>query len=120
MEDIKVNKNGVNACIKAMILPEAKMREIGFTDHCKDRWYFCRMLKSGSELSFNVAIPKNGDDIRIDILDEDFCQPYDYQYMLERNPKFHVALAVREEVEYWMDYLQRMGVLSGHEKYAYI
>lgn len=130
-EEIKLNSHGVNAAIKAYILPEDKMREIGFTDYCNDRWYFCRCLKIkvdhkkfkkkyNEDISFNLTIPKDGSDIRIDVLDENFCQPYDYQYMLEKNPTFKFALDVKEQVEKWMEYLQNNGVLSGHNKGDYI
>ena len=43
-EEIKVNRNCVNAKIQAHILSEPEMRKTGFTDHGKDNWYFCRML----------------------------------------------------------------------------
>ena len=61
-------------------------------------------------------------DIRIDVLDEDFCQPYDYDYqsMLHKNPTFEPALIVYEQVEELMEYLQSKGVLSGHVKGEYI
>lgn len=125
--EIKLNKHGVNALIGANILNEAKMRELGFTDFAKDRWYFCRGINfpkqkryKGFDISFSVTIPKNGDDIRIDVLDEDFCQPYDYQRMLEKNPNFEPALIVNEQVEEWMEYLQKNNVLFGHIKGEYI
>lgn len=89
-EKIKVNRNCVNAKIQAHILSEPEMRKIGFTDHAKDNWYFCRMLRfpkkklyRNFDVSFSVTIPKNRDDIRIDVLDEAFLQPYDYQRILK-------------------------------------
>jgi hypothetical protein len=128
MEDIKLNKHGVNAKINATILPDKDMRKIGFTDYCKDTWYFCRMIKfpnirryKGFEVSFNVSIKKsNSNDLQIDILDEAWCQPYDYQTMLERDKSFEPCLVVKEQVEEWMKYLQDNGVLSGHEHGKYI
>ena len=126
-EEIKVNKNCVNAKIQAHILPESEMRKIGFTDHVKDNWYFCRILRFPKkklyrdfEISFSVTIPKNSDDIRIDVLDEAFCQPYDYQRILYDHPNHETALIVQNEVEKWMDYLQKKGVLSGHVRGEYI
>jgi len=119
-EKVEVNKNCVNACINAKILSDEDMRRIGFTDHCADRWYFCRRVEGFRDLTFNVSIPKNGDDFSIDVLDECFLQPYDYQGMLHRNPKFEPALRAREGVEYWMEYLEKEGVLSGHIRYEYI
>ena len=126
-EKVEVNSNCVNTKIKAHILSEKEMREIGFTDYSKNRWFFCRSITfprepryKGFDISFNVSIPKDGSDIGIDVLDEDFCQPYDYQSMLHKNPIFEPALIVYEQVEELMEYLQSKGVLSGHVKGEYI
>ena len=59
-------------------------------------------------------------DLRIDILDEDFLQPYDYQTILKKNPENEVALEVEVNVEKYMKYLQNCGVLSGHIEGEYI
>ena len=125
---VEVNSNGVNKLIKYNILSDEEMRDIGFTDYSKDNWYFCRMIKfpkdkkeyRGFEISFSVSIPKDNSDIRIDVLDEDFCQPYDYQYMLDKTPNFEPCLIVKEQVEDWMKYLQGKGVISGHVYGEYI
>ena len=126
-EKVELNSNCVNAKIKAHILSDKEMREIGFTDYSKDRWFFCRSITfprepryKGFDISFNVSIPKDGSDIRIDVLDEDFCQPYDYQRILSKNPNHPCASIVNEQVERWMEYLQEQGVLSGHVKGEYI
>ena len=125
-EKVEVNSNCVNAKIKAHILSEKEMREIGFTEYNKE-WHFRRSITfprkpryKGFDISFNVSIPKDGSDIRIDVLNEDFCQPYDYQSILNKNPTFELALIIYEQVEEWMDYLQSKGVLSGHVKGEYI
>lgn len=128
MEEVKVNKHGVNTKIKAVILSEEKMRKIGFTDYSPCTWYFSRMIQfpkekryRNFEISFNVLINKNNeDDLRIDVLDDDFCQPYDYQSGLERSPDFEPYLIVKEQVEKWMEYLQNKSVLSGHASGEYI
>lgn len=128
MSEIKLNKYGVNANIKATILSEEQTRKLGFTDNSKDRWYFSRDIKfpkekryKGLEISFSVSINKeNSEDLRIDILDEDFCQPYDYQRMLIDNPNFEPCLIVKEQVEEWMKYLIDGEILSGHEYGEYI
>ena len=126
-EEIKVNRNCVNAKIQAHILSEPEMRKIGFTDYAKDNWYFCRILRFPKkklyrdfEVSFSVTIPQNGNDIRIDVLDEAFLQPYDYQRILSDHPDHETALIVQEQVEKWMDYLEESGVLSGHIRGEYI
>ena len=128
-EKVEVNSNCVNAKIKAHILSEKEMREIGFTDYNKE-WHFRRSITfprkpryNGFDISFNVLIPKDGSDIRInviDVLDEDFCQPYDYQSILNKNPTFELALIIYEQVEEFIEYLQSKGVLNGHVKGEYI
>ena len=79
-----------------------------------------KKLYRNFEISFSVTIPKNGDDIRIDVLDEAFCQPYDYQRILHDHPDHKTAFIVQNEVEKWMYYLQEKGVLSGHIRGEYI
>ena len=129
--NVEVNSNYVNKLIKATILSDAEMRRIGFTDYSKDYWHFSKEIKFPNEkkyhgfndeftISFYVTIPKDGSDIDINVLDDAFCQPYDYQRILYNNPKFKVALIVKEQVEKWMAYLQENGVLSGHVYGEYI
>lgn len=127
MDGLNVDANGLNMRIQSHKLPEQKMREIGFTDHNKDRWYYHRLVQfpkikryKGIEISFNVIIPKYGGRLRIDVLDEDYLQPYDYQHILEENNTLEVALIVKEFVEKQMEYLQDQGVLSGHTYGEYI
>ena len=123
--NVELNSHGVNKKISANILEENIMREIGFSDWNKDVWYYSRMVKfpskySDFEVSFSVSIPKDGSEIRIDVLDEAFCQPYDYQKILEKDEKFECAVIVDEFVEKHMEFLQEKGVLTGHIKGEYI
>lgn len=117
-----LNSNGVNSEIVAHILPEKIMRGIGFTDNMPDRWYYCRILVSDKfgGISFNVTIPKDGSDLDIEVLDEAFCQPYDYQFIRNADPSAEFAKNVFEKVEEEMKYLQDAGVLSGHNYGEYI
>lgn len=131
-DNIETNSNCVNKNIKTKILDDKTMKEIGFTDYCKDRWHFCRGINFpktkeyiGFEVTFNVTIPKDGSDIRIDVLDEAFCQPYDYQHMIMNSREKKVlpnktAMIVFEQVELWMNYLKEKGILEGHEYGEYI
>lgn len=127
MDEVKLNKNHVNAKIKGHILSDEEMRAAGFrknyyegTSYEKEcpYWYFYRTLIDNIE--FHVQIPKDGSDISIDILDMNFCQPYDYQYILDRNPKQKFALDIRDRVEELIGYLQELGILSGHVRGEYI
>lgn len=133
---VEVNSYGVNKLIKYTILSDERMKEIGFhknyyegTDHeeYSPYWWFTRTIGfpkekkwKNVEIDFDVKIPKDGSDINIMVLDMDFCQPYDYQYWLSKNPKNECANIVKEQVEMWMKYLQDNGVLSGHMYGEYI
>lgn len=116
-----LNRHHTNAAIKTRQHNDEYMRKLGFTDYRKTHWYFSRMLHKG-DISFNIMIPKAGidDDLSIDILDEDFLQPYDYQGMLARNPKNKFALEIQEKVEYWMDWLEKNEIIYGHNRGDYI
>lgn len=134
--EVTVNKHGINTKIKAHILSDEEMRKVGFhknyyegTDHeqYSPYWFWHSMIKfpdekqfRGFEISINIQIPKDGSDIRIDILDDDFCQPYDYQNILSITPGHRTANIVREQVETWMEYFQDVGILSGHVYGEYI
>jgi len=116
---ITLNKNHNNAKIKVNILSDEQMKDIGFYD-CKDHWYFSKFL-SIKDISFNVMIDKKTKDFRIDVLDELFCQPFDYQYLLESNKgKRETCLKVQKEVEQWMQYLKDAKVIENHEYGEYI
>ena len=117
-----LNSNGINSEIIAHILPDEKMYEIGFTDNMPDRWYYCKRLiddKFGG-ITFNVVIPKDGSDLDIEILDEGFLQPYDYQIIRSVSDHPSIADEVFEKVESEMKYLEDAGIFSGHEYGEYI
>lgn len=123
IEEIKTNKHGTNLEIKFNVLPDEEMRKLGFTDYRKDHWYLCEQVDSECDISFNVTIDKNkpnGGDSYIDVIDEDFLQPYDYQHILESNPNHSFANHVRNIVEKYMARLKDSGVISGHNYGDYI
>jgi len=116
---VEVNKYGVNKAIKSHLLSDEEMKKVGFTNQNKEYWYFYRDL--GNEISFNVKIYlKDLDNPNIEIIDEDYCQHYDYQRYLKNIPENEFVIKIRDKVEYWMEYLQSNGVLSGHVKGEYI
>ena len=119
---MKVRENGTNAAIQAHILSDERMRKLGFTDNKKDTWYFSRMLHPTKyDISFNVSINKdNPDDLCIDVLDEEFLQPYDYQRMLSNGSTNKVTLAVKDQVDNLMIYLVDNGVLSNWQVGDYV
>jgi hypothetical protein len=121
-EEVEVNKNGNNVKIKCHLLPEAEMRKFGFTDYAGDTWCYSKpVYKKSYEISFDISINKlDADNYRIDVLDEDFCQPYDYQHMLENNPTAEIPLKISEDVEREMARLADAGIVSGHVYGEYI
>lgn len=122
-EKVELSKYYVNKKIKGHILSDDKMREAGFIlveNSGGNAWYYGRGIDS-VEVSFNVTIyVSNPEEPRIDVLDESWLQPYDYQAYLVRDPEFKVALIVRDFVEKQMDKLQKAGILSGHVPGEYI
>lgn len=100
------------------------MQLAGFRNN-ETNWYYFHLLKFPkefrfAEISFSVTIPKDGSDIEIDILDEDFGQPYDYQRFLSNNSRNELARLVQIQVEEQMSRLQDLGILSGHKYGEYI
>lgn len=120
-QEVVLNENYNNAAIKVHLLDEAKMREIGFTDFRPSTWYFCKCNVGHPDISFSLSIEKNNPDKwRIDVLDENFLQPYDYQMMIEKGTTNPIPKRVQEKVEYWMEYLKDNGIIEGHNYGDYI
>lgn len=116
--NVPLDKNHQNANIKANILSDSEMRELGFTDFAKDSWYFNRRVGGvNSNISFNITIFKKSSNIRIDVLDEMFLQPYDFQMYIGKN---EVANKVYDDVLSYMSYFMDKGVISGYTLGDYI
>ena len=126
-KEFTLNDNCNNVAIKCNILDESIMRLARFTDYSPGRWYYCRdLVPLAKGISFNISIDKeNPENWRIDVLDEEFLQPYDYQSMIQRElngEKFQGDFhwKVSEQVEYEMEHLTRLGIIDGWEKGDYI
>lgn len=126
-KEFPLTKHDNNSNIKINLFDEDIMRKARFTDYREGHWYYCRDLRPLSHgISFNLSVKKDDPtDWRIDILDEAFCQPYDYQSMIERefngeefSGDFHWK--VDEQVTYEMEHLTRLGVISGWKRGDYI
>lgn len=81
-------------------ITEQELRGYGFTDFSNGYWYYCKILYQPS-ISFNLDVLKSDySKIQIDVLDDDFCQPYDYEYILsEINKNAKVANRVKKEYD---------------------
>lgn len=118
---VEINEHGNNAAIKVHILDDNSMGAIGFRWVPKGRfgghWYFCNRVHK--DITFNFTIYSE-DDWQIDILDECFCQPYDYQAMYESGNYRPVILTVMENVNEIMDCFKHKGIISGWEVGDYV
>lgn len=113
-----VDNNGLNTAITATVLSDYDMRKLGFTDYLEGHWYYGTMV--GHEISCSVSIPKDGGRLRIDVLDESFGQPYDYQTILRHSPELPFALDVKSNVEKALTKLSAAGVIQGYTPGMYV
>ena len=121
--NVPLNKKHTNANIKINILEEDKMRELGFTDYCKDTWYYGDLVFKDGEfvVTFNLSVKKNNpSNFTIDILDDNWCQPYDYQKMLLNNPYLKTGLKIHNKVQEIMKKLMDNGVIENYTLGDYI
>ena len=121
-DNIETNERGTNLAIQHHILDEDTMNSLGFRKHDDGVWSFSKTHIIHKNLYLNLwirLIPEKNLTF-IDILDDEFCQPYDYQSMLAKGTNNKYAIGAFEWVETQMEYLQDAGVLSGHNKGDYI
>ena len=116
--NVNINKRGENADIVFHVLAEEEMRKLGFTDHSKNSWYKCKLLSKN--ISFNISIDKDTSKGTIDVLDENFCQPYNYQKMIIDNTYNQFVYDTHEKVQEIMKYLSENGVISNYNRNDYI
>lgn len=96
-----------------------KLLEYGFTNSNKATLYFMRMV--GNDVSFNISIDKNTLEIsRIDVLDEDWLQPYDYQAILMKDKNNTFARGVFNNVDKILKKLQYHGIITGYQRGMYV
>ena len=129
MSEVKVNGLGTNEAIK-FNCDENLLRKNKFAffrnshSEIPSHWsYISYFLDADIEISFNVTYyeePYKGANLEIITIDEDFGQPYDYQSILEKNPKQVCALQVKDFVEEEMRKLKEAGIISGHSYGEYI
>lgn len=118
--DVPRNKFGQNSNIKLNPnLKEKTLLDFGFAKQSTDEYYM--MSKLTSDISFNIEIDIETSDISIEILDEDFLQPYDYQIML-KNPNYipKIAKIVHHKVQKLMKELMDSGIIVGYKENDYI
>lgn len=104
---------------KYNLLSDEEMRALGFTDNVKDIWFYSRYVpfpKTDNYIDFDIAVSvslaKDGSKAVVRVLDDAFCQPYDYEYMLSRNPDLDAALIVKDYVDNLLATLKSAGILQ--------
>lgn len=117
--EVELNQFGCNAQIFAKILSDKEMTNAKFEDK-GEYWSYFKFLTDS--ISFCVQIYKDNPTkrIRIDILHEDFLQPYDFQYILNKNPQHKFANKISRLVETEMSRLNSRGIIFGHNYGEYI
>lgn len=115
-----LTKRGFNKNIKIETNQTVKsLLEYGFTNHNEPILYFCRNL--GNDISFNLSIDKESLEIKnIDVLDEDFLQPYDYQAILLKDKNHKFAKNIYYKVNDILSKLQKDGIINGFNVGMYI
>lgn len=96
-----------------------KLLDFGFTNYSEPTLYFARMV--GDDISFNLSINKKTFEInRIDVLCEDFLQPYDYQSLLMKNHNNSSARGVFNQVDKILKTMQEAGIITGYQRGMYV
>lgn len=118
--EVPTNKRGQNSNIKLNPnLKEETLLDFGFAKEPTSEFYM--MSKLTSDISFNIEIDIETNDISIEVLDEDFLQPYDYQIML-KNPNYvpKIAKIVHHKVQKIMKELMDSGIIVEYKENDYI
>lgn len=117
-DEVQLDENGLNNKIEGVILDESTMLSRGFRRMLKG-FYFGRTV--GCEITLNIHIYDDPNKrLTIDVLDEDFCQPYDYQRIISMDSANTVAPKVKDRVDYWLEKLSREGIIVGFKRGMYV
>jgi len=115
--DVELNSKGINKNIVCVADDETLIKN-GFTNHHKPTMYWSSNL--GNEIVFSIGVNIATRTVEIDILDDSFCQPYDYQAMIERGSTNKIVLEVHNKVQAIMKKLLDKNIISGYTIGDYI
>ena len=111
------NSRGQNANIKGHIVDDETMKQHGFHYDAKyEQWNYVQCLYD--EITLYIYISDDG--IIIEVIDEDFCQHYDYQSYLGNKPDSRVPIIVHRQVQSKMKELMKAGIVSGYTLEDYV
>lgn len=115
--ELRANGTSNKIQVKAGVIPKM-LRDYGFFQLDGGFHYVAEL---GCGISFNVRIEANDfSDLNIVVVDDDFGQPYDYQYLLMKGEENKVTVALYEKVEAELERLQDAGILTGHVRGDYV
>lgn len=120
----QVNKYQTNVLLQGHVKSASEMIEYGFRriDYKGidvPYWSYYTSLIPKYNIGFYLGLYDDGL-IRIDVLDDDFGQPYDYQKLLNRDPYYMFPRQVFWEVDKLMCKLQNDGFISGYYTGMYV
>ena len=136
-ENVKTNAHGLNLKIKwnndvtedtLLAAGFRFMEEPNYPEKWSipPHWHYHRDMRK-NDITFNVDYyidPYKGnteaDKLDISVIDEDFGQPYDYQYLMRQEKVPGFVWQVKDFVENEMSKLQEAGIISGHIEGEYI
>ena len=111
-DDVPKDKRGQNKNIKFHVVDKETMNDCGF-GLTYGEWIMCIGLTD--TISFNLKIGNDEEVGIINILDDDFLQPYDFQAMIikDGNKAPSLAKKVQNDVYMIMCNLSANGIISG-------
>ena len=120
----QVNKYQTNVLLQGHIKSASEMVEYGFRriEHKAidvPYWSYYTNLIPKYDIGFYLGLYDDGS-IRIDVLDDDFGQPYDYQKLLDNDPYYMFPRKVFWEVDKVMHRLQDDGFISEYHTGMYV
>lgn len=122
--DVPLRTDKLNDNIKGHILSDEEMIALGFEDRGFGSWMFFELLDQPSKgfegTSFSMRIEKDTEEVFIDVLDEAYLQPYDYQSILQWDPNHKFANFIHKRVQNLMKKFLKAGVITGYTPGDYI
>jgi hypothetical protein len=118
IKETEVDENGQNKNLRFHIIDSHLMESVGFR-HIYNFWILCDSVDE--DITINIKITDN-EVGTIDILDDNFCQPYDFQkmiYDLGDNAPF-TAIKVQHKLYTILDSMKTFGILEGWEWGDYV
>ena len=114
------NSRGQNANIKGHVVDDEIMKQHGFHYDAKyEQWDYVQCLYD--EITLYIHISEGDEDnVVIDVIDDDFCQPYDYQSYLGNKPDARVPIIVHRQVQSKMKELMKAGIVTGYTLEDYV